>query len=306
MTVTLESAREAFRDQLLDAGLLVRTQVDGLYGRSGVFEDVVDGIDRVVVAAGADQGARRLRFPPVLPRTVFERTDYLASFPNLTGSVHTFVGNDKDHARLLSLHETGADWTAELVPSEVVLIPAACHQVYPTLTGTLPAGGEILDVYSYCFRHEPAADPARMQAFRMHEYVRVGTPDDALAHREMWIARGLDVLGTLGLPATPEVANDPFFGRAGRLLAHNQRDAALKIELVVHLYGEDEPGTAVVSANCHQDHFGTPFEIRTADGETAHSACVGFGMERIALALFRHHGLDVDAWPADVRSAMGL
>jgi hypothetical protein len=29
-------------------------------------------------------------------------------------------------------------------------------------------------------------------------------------------------------------------------------------------------------------------------------------MERIALALFRHHGLDVDAWPADVRSALGL
>ncbi len=296
--------RAAYRDELLDAGLLVRTDVEGLYGRSGVFEDVVDGIDRVVVAAGSYLQARRLRFPPVLPRTVFARTDYLASFPNLTGSIHTFTGDDKGHARLLALHESGADWTVELEPSEVVLVPAACHPVYPTLTGTLPEGGDVIDVYSYCFRHEPAADPARMQAFRMHEFVRVGTPDDAIEHREAWIERGLDVLATLGLTAEAEIANDPFFGRAGRMLKVNQRDQALKFELVVRLYGDDVPGTAVVSANCHQDHFGTPFGIRTADGEVAHSACVGFGMERIALALFRHHGLDPASWPAPVRAAM--
>ena len=40
---------------------------------------------------------------------------------------------------------------------------------------------------------------------------------------------------------------------------------------------------------------------RTADGEVAHTACVGFGMERIALALFRTHGLDPERWPRRVR-----
>lgn len=302
-THTEEDLRAAFRDELLAAGLLVRTDVPGLYGRSGVFEDVVEGIDRAVVQA-IGTGARRLRFPPVLPRTVFERTDYLASFPNLTGSVHTFVGGDKDHARLLALHESGADWTAELQPSEVVLVPAACHPVYPTLSGTLPPEGALIDVSSYCFRHEPAADPARMQAFRMHELVRVGTPDEALAHRETWVQRGLEVLDALALPARPAAANDPFFGRAGRMLAVNQRDEGLKIELVVPLYGEEVEPTAVVSANCHRDHFGVPFGIRTADGGVAHSACVGFGLERIALAMLRHHGLDPADWPARVRSAM--
>ena len=41
-----------------------------------------------------------------------------------------------------------------------------------------------------------------------------------------------------------------------------------------------------------------------ADGSVAHTACVGFGLERIALALFAHHGLDVKVWPELVRKTL--
>lgn len=300
----LDHAREAFRAELVGAGLLVPTAVEGLYGRSAVFEDVVEGVDRLVRAAGADEHAERLRFPPVIPRSVFERTDYLASFPNLTGSVHTFTGDDRAHAALLAVHEAGGDWAALLEPAEVMLTPAACHPVYPTLSGTVPEQGRRIDVAGYCFRHEPAVDPMRLQAFRMHEYVYVGTPHGAREHRSRWVGRGLEVLAELGLPAREAVAHDPFFGRAGRLLAANQREEELKIELVVTIYDEDPAGAAVVSCNCHLDHFGAPFGISTPDGEVAHSACVGFGLERIALAMLRHHGLDVRAWPQAVRGRL--
>ena len=97
----------------------------------------------------------------------------------------------------------------------------------------------------------------------------------------------------------------PFFGRAGRLLATNQRTEELKYELVVRLYGELNDGTAVVSANCHETHFGDAFGLTTADGRTAHSACVGFGMERIALAMLRTHGFDLAVWPSPVRAHLG-
>lgn len=300
----LEQARLDFRRELLDAELLVATAVPGLYGRSGEFEDIVDGIDRVVVAAGPGKAATRFRFPPVFPRTNFERTDYIASFPHLTGAVNTFTGSNAEHAELLAARSRGEAWDAWLEPTDTVLVSAACHPAYARYTGTLRDGGELLDVYGYCFRHEPAVDPARMQAFRMHEFVRVGTPDDAEQHRDTWVDRGLEVLETLGLAATAVAANDPFFGRAGRMLAANQRHENLKTELTVRLYGDLDEGTAVVSCNCHRDHFGETFEITTADGEVAHSACVGFGMERIALALLRTHGLDTDRWPQAVRSRM--
>jgi seryl-tRNA synthetase len=102
-----------------------------------------------------------------------------------------------------------------------------------------------------------------------------------------------------------EIANDPFFGRAGKLLAMNQRESALKFELLVPVCSEEKP-TACVSFNYHEDHFGQVFEIHLADGRRAHTACVGFGLERITLALLKHHGLDPARWPAATREVLGL
>lgn len=301
----LDSARVAFRAELIDAGLLVPSSIPGLYGRSGEFEDIIEFVDARVTAAGvAEHGrqATRFRFAPVFPREAFERTDYIASFPNLTGAINTFEGDNKAHAELLAERSDGKDWDHFLQSAGTMLVSAACHPSYSMLTGTLPEEGTLMDIYGYCFRHEPAVDPARMQAFRMHEFVRVGTPDEAVAHRERWVPRGLQVLADLGLEAEAVIANDPFFGRAGRMLAANQRNENLKTELVVKLYGDLDEGTAVVSCNCHRDHFGHTFGIETVDGEPAHSACVGFGMERIALAMLRTHGLDRSGWPAALRN----
>ena len=295
----------SFHDELVGHGLLVTTGVPGLFGRGAEFERVIEAFDRCVTAAGAADRPEVLRFPPVINRRDFERSEYLKSFPNLCGSVHSFAGGDRDHQALLHAVEEGSDWTRDLEATDVVLTPAACYPVYPSASGVLPAAGRLFDVSSYCFRHEPSADPARMQMFRMHEYVRLGEPDDVRAFRDAWLDRGLALLRDVGLEPKAVVANDPFFGRAGRMLAANQRDQSLKFELVVPIASVEQP-TAIVSCNYHQDHFGLLFEIRTAAGSPAHTACVGFGMERTALALFRTHGLDSGRWPARVRTTLGL
>jgi seryl-tRNA synthetase len=46
------------------------------------------------------------------------------------------------------------------------------------------------------------------------------------------------------------------------------------------------------------------FGIESANGDAAHTACVGFGVERVALALLKTHGLEPDKWPARVRSCL--
>ncbi len=306
----LDQARADFQGRLLSAGLLVSTGIDGLYGRSGTFEDIVDGVDRLVHDAGqaahGAKGLRRLRFSPVLPRGSFEKTDYIASFPNLTGSISTFTGGNREHRALLADRDAGRPWDGHLSSAGTMLVSAACHPLYSTLAGEIPATGVLTDVYGYCFRHEPAIDPARMQAFRQHEFVFVGAPGDAEAHRDFWIGRGLQLLEDIGLEAQAVPANDPFFGRAGRMLVTNQLDENLKTELVVRIYGDLDDGTAIVSCNCHREHFGENFGITTPDGERAHSACVGFGMERIALALLSTHGLDIASWPGPVRNRLGF
>lgn len=305
---SLESAQRDFRDELVDARLLVPMGIQGLYGRGAVFESIIEGIDWAVRQKGRAAHSDRatvLRFPPVFPREAFEKTDYIASFPNLTGAISTFTGRDREHRALLADRDAGLPWDRHLSPAETMLVSAACHPCYGTLPSVLPADGQLLDIYGYCFRHEPAIDPARMQAFRIHEYVLVGTPEQAASHRNSWVQHGLDVLRGLGLDATAVSANDPFFGRLGTMLAVNQQEEGLKTELVVRLYDDLDEGTAVSSANYHRDHFGLTFGLTTPDGAAAHSACIGFGMERIALALLRTHGLDPEMWPADVRTNMG-
>ncbi len=71
------------------------------------------------------------------------------------------------------------------------------------------------------------------------------------------------MIRSLDLPLAIDVANDPFFGRAGRMLANNQRQQNLKFELNVPVNSVEKP-TACLSFNYHQDHFGTTWDLRQA------------------------------------------
>ena len=294
-----------FRERLRQAGLLVATGVQGVYGRSKEFEDLVERVDRLVVRFGRDDGAEVLRFPPVLNRVHFERSGYLKSFPHLAGTVHSFAGDEQAHRELLLTTENGGDWSSAFPAAGVVLTPAACYPVYPALTGVLPANGRLVDVMSYCYRHEPSDDPGRMQMFRMHEHVRAADPETVLTWRDTWLGRAEAFVEALGLRAQVGVASDPFFGRGGKLLAVNQREQRLKLEVAAAIDDDQNP-TAILSLNYHQEHFGEIFGIRTADGPVAHTSCVGFGLERIALAVYRQHGFHRASWPAAVQQALEL
>jgi seryl-tRNA synthetase len=169
--------------------------------------------------------------------------------------------------------------------------------------GQVPKKGLLFDVASYCFRRERSFEVDRLQAFQMREWVSIGTAEQALdfrARRKSW-AEGL--AQRLGLPFTVAPASDPFFGRVGKLMALSQVEQSLKFELLIPVDSEERP-TACMSFNYHRDHFGTTWDLTTEGGGGAHTACVAFGMDRFALALFATHGLDLQRWPAVVRETL--
>ena len=292
-----------FLAELTDARLLLPSGVPGVYGRGARFGAVVAAIEDLITRRSVDDGVtiERVAFPPVMPRRELEEIGYLASFPHLAGTIFSFSGDEADAAWRVE-HK---DWGAFQEQTELVMVPAACYPSYPVIAARGPLGpdGVSLDLGgSYVFRNEPSGDPARMQTFHQRELVRFGTPDRVSDWRELWCRRGLEILGGLGLAAHSDIASDPFFGRTGKILARSQRSQALKFEILVPIAGE-EP-TAVASFNCHREHFATLYGLTCADGSPAHTACVGFGLERIALALFKQHGCDADGWPSEVRAQL--
>jgi seryl-tRNA synthetase len=304
-TTTSGAVERRYRDELVEQGLLFETGVAGLYGRSGGFEDTLLRVDGMIERAGEDDAPEVMRFPPILPRLEFERSGFLKSFPHLVGAIHCFAGGEAAHRGVLRRVDAGEDWSAAFTGADIVLTPAACYPVYPRLRGALPRGGRVVDVMSYCFRHEPSEDAGRMQMFRMHEFVRAGDAATIGRWREQWMARAQAFVAALGLESRHGAASDPFFGRGGRLLADSQRDQGLKIEFTAPIASDEQP-TAIVSLNNHQEHFARIYGIAAADGSVAHTSCIGFGLERIVLALYRRHGFRRDRWPEPVRGALRL
>ncbi len=277
--------------------LLRPTGGAGVYARTGLFERVIEGLS-ALISQHREPDTEVLRFPPVMSRQILESSGYLHSFPHLLGCVSTLSGNESEIRKTVDRK----DWVTDLVATDLVLSPAACYPVYAlqATQGNLPQEGRLFDVSADCFRHEATHEPGRLQSFRMREYVCLGTPEQALSFRARWIPRAEGIAELLCLPYKVAPASDPFFGRAGQLAAMSQLEQSLKFELLTPLNSLEEP-TACMSFNYHLDHFGSTWALRTHGGDIAHTSCVAFGMDRIALAIFATHGINPQAWPASVR-----
>jgi seryl-tRNA synthetase len=290
---------------LYDA-LFLPMGVDGVYARTALYLTVRDGLDAFISRQREPQ-VEILRFPPVMSRKQLEKSGYLKSFPNLLGCVCALHGSEASIRSAVERLDSGGDWTSSLSAADLVLSPAACYPVYPIVAtrGRLPLGGLQFDIEADVFRHEPSRSLDRLQSFRMREFVRIGSPEEIVAFRERWMEKAPTLASELGLPYSMDIANDPFFGRVGQIMAVSQRQQALKFELLIPYYPSATP-TACMSFNYHREYFGNVWGIRDAQDELAHTSCVAFGIDRLTVALFAVHGLDLAQWPLVTRQALTL
>jgi seryl-tRNA synthetase len=292
-------------DAIADA-LLLPTGIDGIYARTDAFEQVINRLS-ALISRHREPDTEVLRFPPVMSRRQLEKSGYLKSFPHFLGCVSCLAGSEAEIRAAVDRHEAGGDWTPELSAADLVLSPAACYPIYPLVAsrGQVPAGGLLFDVACDCFRREPSKMLDRLQSFRMREYVSIGTSAQVQEFRRRWMARAQGIADQLELSWRIDQASDPFFGRGGKMMAMSQVEQSLKFELLVPVHSAEQP-TACMSFNYHRDHFGSTWNLRTESGEVAHTGCVAFGTDRLALALFATHGLDQTQWPIMVRKALTI
>jgi seryl-tRNA synthetase len=297
----IEDGTEGFAETLFRP-----SGVDGLHARTALFERVVDGL-QALITRHREPGVEVLRFPPVMSRRNLEKSGYLHSFPHLLGAVCCLHGEEAAVRAAVDRPAKDGGWVASLAATDLVLAPAACYPVYPLAAarGAVPATGLTFDVACDCFRHEPSLNLDRMQSFRMREYVFIGAPEQVTAFRARWLERAQGIARQLGLTHRLAGASDPFFGRVGKIMAIAQIEQELKLELLIPVRSAEQP-TACMSFNCHREHFGATWGLRSEDGTVAHTGCVAFGIDRLALALFARHGLELTKWPRSVREALAL
>src|SRR5262245_33927441 len=102
--------RQSLYDGLVANGLIVPVRVQGAFGRGAVFEEVLDGVNRLITRLAEGDHAELYTFPPVIDRNIIEKTDYLESFPHLAGTVFSFFGNERAARDLSAKVHAGEPW----------------------------------------------------------------------------------------------------------------------------------------------------------------------------------------------------
>jgi len=180
------------------------------------------------------------------------------------------------------------------------LAPATCLHWYGRLEGTALTNDHLSAfVVGPCARAEGgrAAFPYRLATFHMAELVVLGAAGAVDAEASVIEGMLAEAFRGLGIGGAFRPATDAFFlpsSRGARLL---QQLKQLKREFASPL---DDGGVALASINRHEDYFAKAFRIRLASGETAHSFCVAFGLERLTAAGLLAWGPDPKGWPGEL------
>jgi len=248
--------------------------------------------------ARARFGAVEEDHPTLLDAEVLARCGYFGSFPQ---SVCLVSHLREDFDGIESFRRANVESASLRVPepsalaTDAVLRPAVCIPIYRSRQGTtLPAGGVALTSTGRCYRYESRnmEGMRRLWDFSMREIVFLGNAEAKRAS----ILESMTALGEQwDLSFRIASASDPFFATVRATKALWQRTRAAKYELVV----DAGVPLAAGSVNFAGALFGEAFGI-TYGGAPATTACVGFGLERLVLALYVQHGFDRARWPREL------
>jgi seryl-tRNA synthetase len=253
-------------------------------------------------------GAMEEEHPTLLDPDVLLRSGYLSSFPHSVSFVSHLV-EDFDSIEAFRAANTDSDSlhvpdASAMSSADAVLRPAVCLPVYRALEGTsLPADGLAITTAGRCFRYESGNMQGiqRLWDFSMRELVFVGAAHDIERQRTRIVDALISLMEEWDLGFRLVSASDPFFATVRGTKALWQRTRDLKYEMLVDI---GTGNVAVGSINFAGTLFGDAFHIQTYDGEIATTACVGFGLERLVLALFSQHGFEPARWPHAMREAV--
>lgn len=279
----------------------------GQYGFGPRLRTMIERIDRLIKAAVRHQPAPEYQFPSLIDADVLDRCRYVQNFPAslcMVSHLREDLSGIQDFARNVSSH--GGELVfdhSQLSGVRALLSPSVCFHWYNWLRDSDVSEGRIITAWGKCFRYESTnlRGLERLWDFSMREIIFVGSGTYVLHQRQRCIGMASAIMQELGLSYEISTATDPFFIDSYAILAAFQQGFELKYEVLCPLpYNRKK--LAVGSINYHQDFFGRSFGI-SSGGAAAHTGCIGFGLERLALAVLAQYGTEENGWPPALRAA---
>ena len=278
----------------------------GRYGLGPKLVALIEYFDLRVRQMATTFQAGAHTFPSLIGADVLDRCRYLRNFPS---SLNLVSHLREDHA-ILQEFARSVRWDGEQLACdrnsmsgiECLLSPSVCFHWYMWLRDSKLAEPRVVTALGKCFRYESSnlTGLERLWDFQMREIIFVGPAEFVLANRSSLVDLSVNFLDELGMAYEITTATDPFFVDSYAVQAAYQQGFELKFELLAPLPYSGKK-LAVGSINYHQDFFGRSFAIDT-DAGPAHTGCIGFGYERLALAFLAQHGINEKNWPDTIAS----
>jgi seryl-tRNA synthetase len=285
-------------DTLVKTGSLYECG-EGIFGYGGVFLKILHYfLDKTREMGLIQFGAREYEFPVLFPVDSFNQGGYFETFPHHI-MFQTTLKNDIDVLNQFSKTGWGDGSTIlkNINTPANVLKNAACGPIYPMLAKE-DIGPEIQVYFTWsrCFRNEAANifELARLNEFSMSEVVFIGKDDQIKEGMERAKELWHYWIDLFNLNCLIESANDSFFAGNYKKLKFFQKigDSKIEFKLLLPHCGKY---IACASANYHRTHFSKKYDIHSGDGY-CHTACIAFGLERLAYAFLCQHGCEPERW----------
>lgn len=257
--------------------------------------------DAVVRRFARPFSAREESYPNSIPVADLAKAQHFSSFPE---HLHFLTHLRQDLSVLDQFagkaREKGADATpqpAQLSAVQLVQNPSTCYHCYAARAGTQVEDNMAITALTKCHRFEAAnhQDFGRLLEFSLREVIFLGEPDYVRDCREETLELVKSLATDWQIYGDLSPSNDPFFTSDFTAKAGQQIRMAMKFEFGAAIPGRDKT-LAVMSSNLHGPTFSKSFKIRRPGGPL-HTGCLGFGLERLALAILAQHG-DRATWPA--------
>ena len=277
------------------------------YGFGPLLTALMHAFDTRVLELAVALGARPHVFPSLIGADTLNRVRVLPELPGVAHVRLAHARGPRSIARLRPLRRVERHRARDEPGCHLGRrVPVGAFRLLPLvlwLSGGRLAEPRIATAVGKCFRYESSnlSGLERLWDFTMREVMFAGSPDAVARGRERCLELATTLLDELGVAYEISSATNLFFVDAYAVQAAYQQGFELKFELLLPL---------PYSGGIHQRYSSTITRISSADrstsrrtGEARNTACLGFGLERLALAFFlAQHGLNERTWPAEVVS----